>query len=326
MGIPRVSLRANSLIASGRLNSVTRRGWEKCWDEGVTPWDLGQPTPIIVHLHRIGALPRGRDLVPGCGSSFSLVHLEQSFHVWEGHDVVAIACPERYVVGLDISDSAIKTAIELSSSSPNADYLTFLKTDFFNWHPSELFDLIFDYMFFWAIEPDMRSAWASRIQRSFKASYEEVLQLIGFKAISIVENELAIGPRKLNHQETEFLPEVRPKMECSGVEMWLVDAYRARYVKWHCLLKEIAYEGCFEHGGFLVEEGGIIMGVGLDFVEAKKGPQPQDIYPHGFVSGSSRPASQGVTHPGIALVQARLTSEFSWDPKPVSLPKGLVLN
>ncbi|KAM7490551.1 hypothetical protein LguiA_033472 [Lonicera macranthoides] len=52
-------------------------------------------------------------------------------------------------------------------------------------------------------------------------------------------------------------------------------------------------------------------------------PQPQDIYPHGFVSGSSRPASQGVTHPGIALVQARLTSEFSWDPKPVRYPKGL---
>ncbi|KAM7481121.1 hypothetical protein LguiB_005704 [Lonicera macranthoides] len=45
-------------------------------------------------------------------------------------------------------------------------------------------------------------------------------------------------------------------------------------------------------------------------------PQPQDIYPHGFVSGSSRPASQGVTHPGISLAQARLTSEFSWDPKP----------
>ncbi|KAM7511839.1 hypothetical protein LguiB_010714 [Lonicera macranthoides] len=51
-------------------------------------------------------------------------------------------------------------------------------------------------------------------------------------------------------------------------------------------------------------------------------PQPQDIYPHGFVSGSSRPASQGVTHPGISLVQARLTSEFSWDPKPVYFNLG----
>ncbi|KAM7466270.1 hypothetical protein LguiB_013832 [Lonicera macranthoides] len=35
-------------------------------------------------------------------------------------------------------------------------------------------------------------------------------------------------------------------------------------------------------------------------------PQPRNIYPHGFVSRSSRPASQGVTHPGIALVHYSL--------------------
>ncbi|KAM7462264.1 hypothetical protein LguiA_030385 [Lonicera macranthoides] len=35
-------------------------------------------------------------------------------------------------------------------------------------------------------------------------------------------------------------------------------------------------------------------------------PQPRNIYPHGFVSGSSRPASQGITHPGIALVHYSL--------------------
>ncbi|CAH9120864.1 unnamed protein product, partial [Cuscuta epithymum] len=27
-------------------------GWEKCWEERLTPWDLGQPTPVLVHLHR----------------------------------------------------------------------------------------------------------------------------------------------------------------------------------------------------------------------------------------------------------------------------------
>ncbi|KAM7502704.1 hypothetical protein LguiB_001608 [Lonicera macranthoides] len=45
--------------------------------------------------------------------------------------------------------------------------------------------------------------------------------------------------------------------------------------------------------------------------------QPWNIYPHGFVSGSSRPA---YTHPGIALatyLPTRLTSEFLWDPKPM---------
>ncbi|GMP54946.1 hypothetical protein CsSME_00019929 [Camellia sinensis var. sinensis] len=152
-----------------------------------------------------------------------------------GHDVVAIACPERYVVGLDISDEAIKKATELSSSLPNADYFTFLKEDFFTWRPTELFDLIFDYTrnilisrsngqlrrFFCAIEPDMRSAWASQMRDLLKpdgelitlmfpisdhvggppykvsvADYEEFLNPIGFKAVTIVDNELAIASRK----------------------------------------------------------------------------------------------------------------------------------
>ncbi|KAI8536236.1 hypothetical protein RHMOL_Rhmol10G0240600 [Rhododendron molle] len=196
-------------------------GWEKCWEQELTPWDLGHPTPVIVHLHQTGALPNGRTLVPGCGS---------------GYDVVAMACPERYVVGVDSSDKAIKKAVELSSSSPNADCFTFLKEDFFIWHPTELFDLIFDYTFFCAIEPGLRSAWASRMQHllkpdgelitlmfpisdhvggppykvsiveyysalkplllSIKCSYEEVLHPLGFKAVSIVENDLAIGVRK----------------------------------------------------------------------------------------------------------------------------------
>lgn len=35
---------------------------------GSTPWDLGGPTPLLVHLHSTGSLPIGRALVPGCGS------------------------------------------------------------------------------------------------------------------------------------------------------------------------------------------------------------------------------------------------------------------
>ncbi|XP_052207582.1 probable thiol methyltransferase 2 [Diospyros lotus] len=187
-------------------HSSSSGGWGKCWDEGIIPWDLGQPTPIMVHLHQTGALAKGRALVPGSGS---------------GHDVVAIACSERYVVGVDISETAIRKAIELSSSLPNAGYFTFLKADFFAWHPTELFDLILDYTFFCAIEPDMRSAWASQMQALLKpggelitlmfpisdhvggppykvsvADYEEVLHPMGFRAISVVENELAVGPRR----------------------------------------------------------------------------------------------------------------------------------
>ncbi|XP_073525571.1 uncharacterized protein [Phyllobates terribilis] len=181
-------------------------GWDKCWVDGLTPWDLGRPTPIVEYLCKRDMLPKGRALVPGCGS---------------GHDVVALASPERYVIGLDVSDVAVRKAIELSSSSPNANYFSFLKEDFFTWQPSELFDLIFDYTFFCAIEPSMRSAWAHRITDLLKpngelitlmfpiddhiggppfstsvADYEKMLSPLGFQAISIAENELAIGPRK----------------------------------------------------------------------------------------------------------------------------------
>nr|GMD90341.1 probable thiol methyltransferase 2 isoform X1 [Ipomoea batatas] len=60
---------------------------------------MGKPTPVLAHLHRrAGELPQGRALIPGCGS---------------GYDVVEIACPERYVIGLDISENAIRKAKEV---------------------------------------------------------------------------------------------------------------------------------------------------------------------------------------------------------------------
>ncbi|CAN1253558.1 Probable thiol methyltransferase 2 [Linum perenne] len=185
-------------------------GWEKCWEQGLIPWDLGRTTPVILHLHQAGTLPKGRALVPGCGT---------------GYDVVAMACPERYVVGLEISDKAIEKANQLFSSLPNSNHFTFVKADFFNWNPSEKFDLIFDYTFFCAIEPKMRPEWAQRISDllspdgelitlifpisdhvggpPYKVSvsdYEELLHPMGFKAVLIADNEQAVGPRKVTLQ------------------------------------------------------------------------------------------------------------------------------
>ncbi|KAJ4798803.1 Thiopurine S-methyltransferase [Rhynchospora pubera] len=198
---PKVS-RLREVIGS----ADTSNGWEKSWEEGITPWDLGMPTPVVVHLVQTQAIPKGRVLVPGCGT---------------GHDVVALAGPERYVVGLDISGTAIKKAKELSASSPNREYFSFLAEDFFNWNPSEPFDLIFDYTFFCALEPVLRSAWAKKISEILKpegelitliyvitdqkegppfnnnvSDYEEVLFPLSFKQIYIEDNELAVKPRK----------------------------------------------------------------------------------------------------------------------------------
>lgn len=38
------------------------------WVEGRTLWDLGEATPIVVHLCETSSLPNGRALVPGCGT------------------------------------------------------------------------------------------------------------------------------------------------------------------------------------------------------------------------------------------------------------------
>ncbi|KAG6475436.1 hypothetical protein ZIOFF_064656 [Zingiber officinale] len=182
-------------------------GWEKCWEEGVTPWDLGQTTPVVHQLVQSGSLPKGRALVPGCGS---------------GYDVVAIASPERFVVGLDISSIAIKKAKEGSSSLPNANHFTFVEADFFHWQPTEKFDLIFDYTFFCAIDPNMRPAWAEKMRELLNPDgelitliylisgkeggppynctvddYEKVLNPVGFRAVYIEDNEIAVEKRKV---------------------------------------------------------------------------------------------------------------------------------
>ncbi|RZC66107.1 hypothetical protein C5167_009795 [Papaver somniferum] len=189
------------------IDEYSAGGWNKCWEQGVTPWDLGQPTPVLLQLLDKETLPKGRVLVPGCGA---------------GHDVIAIANPERYVVGLDLSENGIKRAREISLSLPNAKCFEFIEADFFTWRPTEKFDLIFDYTFFCAIEPGMRASWGTQMHELLKpdgelitlmfptddryggsppykvsvADYEEVLHPWGFKATSIIDNEMAVGQRR----------------------------------------------------------------------------------------------------------------------------------
>jgi len=104
---------------------------------------------------------------------------------------------------------------------PNADYFTFLAEDFFKWIPNEQFDLIFDYTFFCALDPSLRVAWAETVNRLLKpdgelltliylisdqeggppynntvSDYQKVLEPLGFRAVLMEDNELAIKPRK----------------------------------------------------------------------------------------------------------------------------------
>uniref|UniRef100_Q9ZSZ7 Methyl chloride transferase n=1 Tax=Batis maritima TaxID=4436 RepID=Q9ZSZ7_BATMA len=186
---------------------VNSGGWEKCWVEEVIPWDLGVPTPLVLHLVKNNALPNGKGLVPGCGG---------------GYDVVAMANPERFMVGLDISENALKKARETFSTMPNSSCFSFVKEDVFTWRPEQPFDFIFDYVFFCAIDPKMRPAWGKAMYELLKpdgelitlmypitnheggppfsvseSEYEKVLVPLGFKQLSLEDySDLAVEPRK----------------------------------------------------------------------------------------------------------------------------------
>ncbi|KAF3973739.1 hypothetical protein CMV_002857 [Castanea mollissima] len=156
---------------------------------------------------KTGALPKGSALVPGCGS---------------GYDVAAIACPEHYVVGLDISDIAIKKAVEIKIDGweiyviedfralclPHYRMQVVLKADFFTRSPIELFDLILDYTFFCAIEPDMRLAWAQRICDILKPGGELItLMFPGFREIVNLPECLAM-PHQIENADDYECPEL----------------------------------------------------------------------------------------------------------------------
>eukprot|EP00270_Netrium_digitus_P016837 TRINITY_DN6099_c0_g2_i2.p1 TRINITY_DN6099_c0_g2~~TRINITY_DN6099_c0_g2_i2.p1 ORF type:complete len:221 (+),score=40.98 TRINITY_DN6099_c0_g2_i2:31-693(+) len=123
-------------------------GWDKAWKGGITPWDLSGVTPAVAQLVAEGSLPRGRILVPGCGS---------------GYDVVAMATDGRQVVGLDLSPIAINRAKQLAEGKEN---VSFACENFFEFSPTgPKFDAIFDYTFFCAIHPSMREAWGEKMQQ-----------------------------------------------------------------------------------------------------------------------------------------------------------------
>ncbi|KAG6552760.1 hypothetical protein Mapa_005708 [Marchantia paleacea] len=180
--------------------------WDECWKEGVTPWDVGGVTPIIQHLVEQGQLPQGRALVPGCGS---------------GYDVLALASESLQVVGLDISETANSQAKKNAEQDPGGKWVQFLVDDFFKYTPESPFNLIFDYTFFCALDPELRPMWASKMAELLSSdgelltlmfplddfaggppfavsveAYEKVLIPQGFMKVSSEENEFSVPARK----------------------------------------------------------------------------------------------------------------------------------
>ncbi|KAH8113360.1 S-adenosyl-L-methionine-dependent methyltransferase [Phellopilus nigrolimitatus] len=155
------------LIALDSKNAIQRMrellsdnggsGWDKAWQENLTPWDHGEIQPSLaeaLQLPVLNLLSNGKALVPGCG---------------RGYDVAFIASKLNYdVLGLDLSPSAIDAAnayVEKLIPIATPGNVNFLATDFFAFKLAESdgFDLIFDHTFFCAIPPSLRSDWGRQM-------------------------------------------------------------------------------------------------------------------------------------------------------------------
>ncbi|KAI0650037.1 S-adenosyl-L-methionine-dependent methyltransferase [Trametes meyenii] len=138
------------------IGAHQEKGWDEAWKAEVTPWDAGTPQPALKELIESGGLdlPRsGRALVPGCGRGYDAAYIASSLGL--------------ETIGVDISPTAVESAEQYRISIGAPDNVKFEVTDFFA--PSSItYDLIYDYTFFVAIPPSMRTAWGSQMSKLVK--------------------------------------------------------------------------------------------------------------------------------------------------------------
>ncbi|HHH11865.1 MAG TPA: methyltransferase domain-containing protein [Sorangium sp.] len=125
--------------------------WEQAWQQGRTGWDAGQSPPALVQLVNSTHLKPARALVPGCGA---------------GYDVFTLSRIAELTIGLDLAPTARARFMSLSEQPHiDSDKVRIEPHNFFDYTPSDHFDLIWDYTFLCAIEPHQRQAWAARMHQ-----------------------------------------------------------------------------------------------------------------------------------------------------------------
>ncbi|KAG9317223.1 hypothetical protein JVU11DRAFT_1416 [Chiua virens] len=132
-------------------------GWDDAWKVGMTPWDTGDVQPPLRDLilsNEIDLPKVGRAFIPGCG---------------RGYDATFIASHLGLdVLGIDLSPTAVQAArdhFDRNSSANSVAQVTFEVADFFDFSVpnDQQFDLIYDYTFFVALPPVLRSGWGKQI-------------------------------------------------------------------------------------------------------------------------------------------------------------------
>jgi methyl halide transferase len=130
-------------------NPLSAEYWDRRYQEGSTPWNLGVPAPPLVSLLASPNSPTpGRIAVLGCGT---------------GYDALLFAEHGFEVVGCDLSALAIETA--KSAALERGLTVEFLERDIFALIPefSQSFDYVLEHTCFCAIDPTLRPKYVELV-------------------------------------------------------------------------------------------------------------------------------------------------------------------
>ena len=211
---------SNELTSSSPL--VRKNAWDSLWQDNVTPWDLGKPTPVLIaelkshwdntvssEAKDAKSTTTFRSLVPGCGAGYDLVMLALHHEKWLNQASNGFQPSSAVVVGLDISETSLleRASTVVSSGLPEGKKdailhntrVDLMNGDFFNdmsdWSvvrsfgsdndgqpirddDPQNFDFIFDYTFFCALHPTMRSSWGKRMAQLLTPGTGRLLTII----------------------------------------------------------------------------------------------------------------------------------------------------
>ena len=154
-----------------RTAAEMREKWEGLWGAGLAPgdrFDARGPSPALLarlggaHGGALGGVEGRRVLVPGCG---------------RGYDLAAfMRAGAAEAVGLEISPTARDAAHEYLRGAlqgalqgkARVELQDFFSEPVFGPEGLGQFDIVYDYTFFCAIDPQLRDSWARAMARAVK--------------------------------------------------------------------------------------------------------------------------------------------------------------
>jgi len=142
--------------------------WEQRYQLGEIGWDRGISS-VALKLFFSRFKPGGSVLVPGCG---------------RGHEVVELVKSNYTVTAIDISRSAI-TFLE-SQLALHSIEAKLIQHDFFDWSPSQPFDVIYEQTSLCAIPVKNRKRYAKKLY--------DWLAINGQLFIMFMQTEVVSGP------------------------------------------------------------------------------------------------------------------------------------